>query len=158
MFFEVEAKPVKNEIVEIVYNRDFGQGVTHMELGCVKFYFSGNPIFNYVPERKKKKNRDKKASFATKVFVFPYANIKDMRVANFINDDTKNKEFRLTIEKIKAPVQGVKLTVVYNPEKIELDYACCNSTSTVKAVVFNFYNKKLKDKLQIREERILGLV
>jgi len=178
IFLSLSSKVPKNEIVKVLHHKGIDQLYINkkdkhlyvdkagkplfeknMELGNVIFYFSGKPIVNFVPERKKSKlNNKKQDNLITKVFIFPYAHIKDARMVNFINDDRHNKNYSLRIEKINLPIKGVKFSLTYNPNNIVFDYNFFDSISNFKGVVFNIYNKRLRDRLQVIEDTILRTV
>ncbi|MFC1842272.1 hypothetical protein ACFLYU_01305 [Candidatus Dependentiae bacterium] len=153
--FTVYARTL-NQIIKISHHKGVNLKVSSdksgdIQLGNVIFYFSQKPIVNFVPER------EKGGKTVKKVFIFPYAEIKDKKWVQKINDERLNA-YKLNIEKINKPIKGVKFTFTYNPQEVVFDYKFFDSMSDCKGVVFNFYNKNIVNKLKYLDDRVLRIV
>jgi len=138
-----------NEVLKVLHNknvehvaRDNAFQYDNIELGTVIFYFSQKPIVNFVPER----SQDKKQ--AQKIFIFPKAVLKN-------SYNSQGAGYSLKIESIKLPIEGVKLSITYDPNIVDFDYNVFESIANEKGVVFNFYNKQLIEKIKNKEDSVL---
>lgn len=130
----------------------------NLELGNLVFYFENKPIVNFVPDREKSDNTSGISSgMASKVFIFPYSQIKDEKLVSKINNDT-GLGYKLKIERVTSPVKGVKITFLYDLSAVAFDYKFFDSIGNHKGVVFSFYNKNLIEKLKNLDDRILKTV
>lgn len=128
-------------------NTDFN----NIELGNLVFYFESKPVVSFIPDR------EKDGALSKKVFIFPFAQIKDDKLLKKIND-APARGYKLLLERISSPIKGIKLTFFYDLDKIAFDYKFFDSINNHKGVVFNFYNKSLIDKLRNLDDRILRTV
>ncbi|MFC1841932.1 hypothetical protein ACFLYA_02565 [Candidatus Dependentiae bacterium] len=148
---------IASEIIHISHDNMQDLDADRLELGKVVFYFSGKPIVNFVPSiRRNSKNKLFKSK---KVFIFPKASIKDVlydQLAKNINQ--KNPGYALKIKKIIRPIDGVKLSISYDPELVAVEYKNFQSLHNDQGVEFNFYNKKLINKIKRCEDNVLYMV
>lgn len=127
----------------------------NLELGNLVFYFENKPIINFVPEREK--NINVNGGMASKIFIFPYAQIKDEKLLKKSNTEI-GCGYKLKIERVSNPIKGVKVTFFYDLNAVAFDYKFFDSISNYKGVVFNFYNKNLIEKLKNLDDKILRTV
>jgi len=126
-----------------------------IELGNVVFYFVKKlkkPIINFIP-MKNSTNLSQKAA----TFIFPKATIKDavcQKMIKRINRETGHG-YALRIEKIKVPIDGIRLTIQYDPKKVSFRYTFCKSIGNYEGVIFSFYNEYLINKLEQRADDIV---
>lgn len=125
-----------------------------LELGNLVFYFEDKPVVNFVPEREKNINM---TGMASKIFIFPYAQVKDEKLFKKTNTET-GCGYKLKIERVSSPIKGIKVTFFYDVNTISFDYKFFDSIGNYKGVVFNFYNKNLIEKLKSLDDKILKTV
>lgn len=149
-----------NEVISVLHdNRVFvdkkeksaEQSSGHITLGTVIFYFSKKPIVSFVPERGQDVDKTQK------VFIFPKTTVKNSYCKSSIREvnNTFGKGYSMKIEQIKLPIDGVKVSILYNPKIVDFNYKIFESVADKKGVVFNFYNKKLIDKIKSKDDNVL---
>jgi len=151
-----------NEVLQVFHNKAVGFVVSNsqkaggnpLELGNVVFYFSEKPIVNFVPERKSKEKKGKK------VFIFPKAGLKSKICQNSVKqiNTVSGVGYSLKIEKVTLPIEGVKLSITYDPGSVKIDYKMFESVANKQGVIFSFYNKKLINKIKNKENNVLCIV
>jgi len=129
-------------------------GCDNLELGSVVFYFSKKPIVNFVPER----NSD--AKNIKKVFIFPKATLKGNYCQTNVKkiNDSYGVGYSLKIEPIKLPIEGVKLSITYDPTIVKIDYKTFESIGDQQGVIFSFYNKRVINRIKNKEYSVLCIV
>jgi len=122
-----------------------------LELGSFIFYFSKKPIVNLVPVR------EMDIGFKKLSFVFPKAKFKDSDCGKVINDinNINSFDFNLKISKIEKPIDGIKLVVTYDPNKVAFNYDFFDPINFKGGIVFKFYNKNLMDNIKNQNDAVL---
>jgi len=152
-----------NEMLQVFHNKQKVNVSKHsqesdydnLELGNVVFYFAQKPIVNFVPERN---IHDVKNS--TKVFIFPKAILKNSSCFSSVKkvNDSFGLGYSLKIEKITVPIEGLKLSITYDSDRVEINYKTFESIANEQGVIFNFYNKQLINKIKNKEDNVLCIV
>lgn len=122
-----------------------------MQLGKMTFYFERDPIVNYMPSKEENDSM---------VFFFPQATIsKDIHTSLMRACSTTQKDncFAVHCEKVKKPIEGVRLVFSYDAGKVAIDKKSARSLQLEPGVVFSFYNKNLLDKIKNQTKSILNV-
>ena len=80
----------------------------------------------------------------------------DLGIKNI--DRMSDQGYRIEIEKVTKPTGGIKVSVTYDPREVIFSYdppAESRDLSNV-SVVLNFYNKKIKEKIEKRASPVIS--
>lgn len=124
-----------------------------IELGKIVFYFTKNPEVRVLPERNVK---DKKELS----FLFPATEIKNKKCMAMLEklNSYKNQFYSVKIEQVKKPFLGLNLSVVFDPQQIEITYDTFDSINLYKGLVFTFYDKKLLEQMNLETAPLIRMV
>jgi len=149
-----------NQLVSVLHRKGVGGSykLGNLELGKVTFCFTEKPEVNLLPLRESRTDNAK----VKQVFIFPHAQIRDNKLVEAINlAKAVNREkyglYKLRIEKIKRPVQGVRFSFAYDPDKVTFNYDVFDSIND-KSVVFHFYDKQVINKIKYKDDSVLKTV
>ena len=90
----------------------------NLELGNLVFYFESKPVINFIPEREKNINM---TGMASKIFIFPYAQVKDEKLFKKTNMET-GCGYKLKIERVSSPIKGIKVTFFYDLKYLSTNF------------------------------------
>lgn len=125
-----------------------------MQLGMLAFYFEKEPMVHFIPDRTKKNSM---------LFFFPQTTIsKDLYNSFMSTIDAHNQaqnqdSFTIQCEKVKKPIEGIRLIINYDTHSVIVDKKMVRSRALEPGVVFNFYNKKLLDNLKNKTKSVLNV-
>lgn len=122
-----------------------------MQLGKMTFYFEREPIVNCMPSKEESNSM---------VFFFPQASIaKDIHASLMRACSTAQKDNCLTVqcEKVKKPIEGIRLVFTYDAAKVAIDKKTARSLLLEPGVAFSFYNKNLIDRIKNQTKSILNI-
>lgn len=135
--------------------KEYGNLNTIPAIYNVVFYFSNKPIINYIPTNKKMHG-----NLEQKVFIFPKAIVDNKiykKIARKIKKEN-NRDLHLQLKPIMRPIDGIKLVITYNPQKVMITYKAAQAVSQYKAIVFSFQSKPFKERMEHIQDAILRTV
>lgn len=102
----------------------------------VTFYLTNNPVCNQLPEHTK----PPQAGWTVRTYLLPMTEIKgsvkkQVRAINHAQD----KQYAVSIESVTRPIQGVKVTLAYDPRFIECDHSTYTAITSKPAALFTLY-------------------
>ncbi len=121
-----------------------------IEFGNLVFYFSHDPMVNLLPTAHKKEVHEK-------TFFFPMMKLSSKEVKKMVRtiNAEQNGAYQIQIEEAEKPIKGIKLTINYDPEKVDIQYDRFESISMQKGLVFRFFNKALLKKMSGKSKAML---
>jgi len=148
---------ISQRIFEQSATEDFGdtKEISHkMELGSMKFYFSEQPIINFVPTKQRPGGKRQA------VFIFPRAKVDEKIFGTIVNNINKQKSryYDICIERIKKPIEGIRLLITFDPNQVTFEYKFFESIKSEQGIIFSFYNRKLLNVLQSKEFYVLRTI
>jgi len=119
-----------------------------LEMGSVVLYFTQKPTVTVTS----KIEGDKKRS----IYFLPNVRIKsDLKgVVDRIQQDA-DPPYRITIQEVTNPQQGLQVTLTYNPHNVGISYELFDSITLQKGVAFRLFNKKVLSRLQASGKQII---
>lgn len=123
-----------------------------LEVGRVVLHFSEYPIVNSLPSTKQGAHHH--------VFFIPAAGIKnnDMRFIMQAARQNNNKWYKISLSFEKKPIPGIKIVLIYDPEKVIMEHSAFDTLGLHKGVCFTLYNKSMLDALRSNERSLLRVV
>ncbi len=121
-------------------------------------YFSRDPICNYLPEKPETSaQRTDQSTQKNIVFFLPMTQISSKDAREMINtiNNVKKDSYGIRFTEVKQPINGIKITIAYNPNMIICDYAVFDSISMRKALIFNFHQKVVLEEMKQKTDKIL---
>lgn len=139
-----------NVIEQVFYHQGNPKHPHHIELVSLVFYCKEDPIMNVLPDRQSQ------AEKVNHVFFFPQMQAQ-AQLFDKVNR-IQTEDYSCRMEKVKTPIDGIRLTISYNPSKIVSRYELFDSIKAQKGVVFRFFNNSLIDTLrsQIKEVSVVA--
>lgn len=142
------AKQQTTELTKLFYH----QGMMTDKL---VFYFTQDPICNRIPYK------EQQADVRVLTFFMPLVRVGKEAQQTIAALKAKNltaeqqSPYHIQFSHEKKPVQGIKLTITYNPEKVDCEYSKFDAISGFKGLTFSLYNKEVIQKLQHKEVPLL---
>lgn len=147
---QAATKGVCNKVLRVECDVAHRDDLLKMQLGRVTFYFEQEPLVNCMPHREEKNSM---------VFFFPQATISKEMHAAFLHALSKEEGgfFTVHCEKVKKPIEGIRLAINYDAHKVVIDKNSFRSSNLEPGVAFSFYNKVLLDRLKNQTKGVLNI-
>jgi N-acetylmuramoyl-L-alanine amidase len=132
-----------NELKDIFLHQ--GKNDSSLEIGKLVLYFSDNAAFTLLPIPETQSSNK-----VLKSYFFPQTKVainKKLQEAIERIQHMRHNSYAVHFALVSKPLEGIKVTVSYDPEKIEVREQFFNSIQLNKAIEIVFYNKELKKKL-----------
>lgn len=155
-FFCCLVAQAEQKEVHVILNKIFHHaGVFSDRIIC---YFSQEPVCK-VPEKKAPTHNVAKAGIFNEevIFFLPYTRIPDKEVRQRIAtiNNLKNAPYAVKISEVDTPVRGVRVSIMYDSSVIMCDYACGESISKQKSIVFTLHNKQVLNEMKRKTDPLL---
>lgn len=147
-----------NQLTNIYHHKFSG-----IEIGSLSFYFTHMPAYKAPEVVAVDKNRmsvgvpqQNKSTFKNAFVVFfPKTYVQSHDVNALIASLNKSTDlpYKVAIEEIKEPQAGIKVSIVYDPEKIDIKYDVYNSIKSQAGIVITLYDKELIKQLGVKSTR-----
>lgn len=125
----------QNKLTKVFHHTNDDAKSTNIELGTLFFYFDREPVYRVVPNQAKDK------------LVFEFSDIApdSAETAAMIKkvNSSKAPHYSITIERAKAPVNGLRVVMKFNPDLIGVTIDHSPSIRMEKGVIFHLHNKEL---------------
>lgn len=137
----------KNQLNKVYHHQmhcDAQEKNASLELGSLVCYFSQPPLVNSLTEAHEKKDQNAQPVHQQLVFFFPGVSIVSVDAKSGIEKLHKeaNDWYTIQFQEVKAPTQGIKLSLTFDPRKVGLKYDVFDSIKQEKGVVFRFFNQE----------------
>lgn len=144
-----------------IFHHQAGDSQISIERAKIVLYFSEAPLVNLLSDVYEKPGAHKKITF-----FFPKATVanKDCwRMIEHVNGH-KNGLYRILIDQVNQPIDGVRLAITYDPRKISFSnqgpssithYGEFESIGSQKGIMFTLYNKEYLDAIKEKSTPIL---
>jgi N-acetylmuramoyl-L-alanine amidase len=130
----------------------YHQGIVSDKVVC---YFDKEPLCNILPHRDdNEKPQEKRADFFLPMTNFAY---QAQTMVQSVNK-TKRDNYSIIFSEETKPIKGIKVSIIYNPEKIDCEYATCDVISNQKGLIFSFHHKDTLNLLKDSNNSVLRLV
>ena len=134
-----------NEMTKVFYH----QSPMSDKLVC---YFTQDPVCNRVPSKSKEGSEVK----ATMQFFMPMtAETTEAKTMIKKIQAQKKPHYSITFNEVSKPINGVALTIHYNPQKIVCNYESFDAINTHKGLIFSFHNKEALQTLKLKTDGLL---
>lgn len=135
----------QNKLTKVLHHTNDDAQSSNIELGTLFFYFEKEPLYRVVPNQ----NKD--------TFVFEFSNIapdspESAAMIKKVNS-SKAPHYTVKIEREKAPVNGLRVVLKFNPDVIGVAVDHTPSIRMEKGVVFHFHNKELLNKIKLSAQK-----
>lgn len=145
-----------NQLTNVYHHKLSG-----IEIGSLSFYFTQMPTYNapeIVPVDKNNSGIAQKNKTMLKnafIVFFPKTYVQNHDVNALIASLNKAADlpYKVSIEEIKEPRAGIKVSIVYDPEKIDIKYDVYNSIKLQAGIVITLYDKELIKQLGVKTTR-----
>jgi N-acetylmuramoyl-L-alanine amidase len=115
-------------------------------------YVDGDPICNRLPQHPADGN------VAKEVFFLPMASLRGEAQSMATKmSGVQNGKYRVSVEEVQHPIKGVKITFMFDPSRVSIDYAGFDAISRVKGIVFSVHDKEKLQDITMRTAPILKL-
>lgn len=144
----VSAEEKINNLVKIHYH----QKALEDRLVCL---FTKDQVCNVIPERLPEMQDYQQVSF-----FLPLAKISSNDVMAVLKriESQENKAYSIKMYEVKTPINGIKVQITYNKNKIGLKQEQFDAINTHKGIVFVFYHKDALNSLKLKTDAILHYV
>ena len=123
-------------------DKDGGFTFRDSEIGNIVFYFSKKPIMRIISNNS---NTLQSKDNVCKSFMFPQTDMQNIKGKHDIKQWDLDF-YKVKIERVVTPIEGVMLSVSYNSNDVFFYYRCFKAIGNRKGLIFRFYNKKHIDK------------
>lgn len=123
-----------------------------LEVGKVVLHFSEYPIVNSLPSMARGTHQH--------VFFIPAAGVASNEVRFIMQAARQNNNqwYKVSFSFEKKPIPGIKVVLIYDPEKVIMEHASFDTLGMHKGVCFTLYNKAMLDVLRSNERSLLRVV
>lgn len=122
----------------------------HIELAKLVFYFSQEP------EIRTEQSKGSHVKRAQITFFFPdVATAQEVLSMIDAANNVKSEKYKFMIKEVAKPSKGVKLAIIFDPEKIMIKHDSFDAITRAKGVEFHIYNKQLLQELQNKGTNVL---
>jgi len=168
-YFKVEDNTVKKNIItKIAYQENILEPV-NIELATLTLYFDRKPLVNCIPTLTTQKSFELSSQQELPrvdqlrqeaVYFFPLSSVPHGEVKKSFDllNAVKNKYYSLRIDQVSAPVAGVKLTITYNSDQVQVGHDILQTYDRVYCVVFRIYSRGLLDAIEKKEQALLMVI
>lgn len=115
-------------------------------------YFSQEPICNRLPVKATQNDQEK-----TSLVLFMPGTTESVEAKTMIKkiQAAKRPYYSCAFQEVTKPIQGIKLTITYNPKKIVCNYETFDAITANKGIVFSFHNKEVLQELSSKTGQLL---
>ena len=143
-----------------VFHHESGSAQISIEQARIVLYFSESPLVNLLSDEYEK------SGYKKIIFFFPKATVADKSCWKMIHgiNSHKNGLYRISVDQVKQPTDGVRLAITYDPKKISFSqegpsqvthYGEFESIGSQKGVMLTLYNKEHLDAIKEKSTPIL---
>jgi N-acetylmuramoyl-L-alanine amidase len=136
-----------NKLTKLFYH----QGTLGDQVVC---YFDHEPLCNFMPETEKKGDEIGRCKANFFLPLTSLANNEARQMMQKVNNTIRNN-YSIQMAEVKKPVNGIQVTIEYNPEKVTCDYSSCDTITMQKGLVFSFHNKPNLDEINEKTNFVL---
>jgi N-acetylmuramoyl-L-alanine amidase len=131
----------------------FHHKLSGIEIGSLSFYFSHMPAYNNpqivnidtANNVHAQMNKNQLALKKAFIVFFPKTAAQNHDVNALISSLNKSNDFpyKVVIQEVKEPLEGIKVSILYDPDKIDIKYDVYNSIKLQAGIVITMYDKNL---------------
>jgi len=158
-FFGLFLSAEPNQLCKIFHHGSFEDQLMHnsdviLEIGKVVFYFSKEPEVRLLANRKLNGQNQEMT------FFFPLTVVQQGECTKMLQSlcTVAHSLYSIAVEQVNKPVVGLRFSIKYNPQKIEITYDSFDSIGLYRGLVFTLYNKKLLEKIKDQGEPLIRTV
>lgn len=117
-------------------------------------YFTEDPVCNKLPNKPRDSVTKQQE---TMIFFLPMTSVEGSEAKSMVKKlhATKKNGYTIAIQEVMTPIKGIKVTIVYDPNKIFCDYQMFNAITGNKGLVFSFHNKEVLTKLKVSTDPLM---
>jgi len=155
-FASVAVPAAQNQLCKI-FLHDLLQGRNGVDSGVIEvaklvFYFAKDPEVRLLSDKLVKGRKQL-------TFLIPSTQIKNKECINMLEmlRAQKNLLYTINLEPVAGPAEGLNLSILFDPDAIEVTYDTFDSISLYKGLVFTFYDKRLLEKMKDKSNPLIRM-
>lgn len=149
IFDPLQSKDIYTNSLSKVF---FHQGQVSDKIVC---YFTKEPICNHLPQMDRDLSAGNVPSKKHVRFFIPLTTILDEARSMLPKIDAHEPYYTISFNEVKKPLEGVQVSIAYDPHYIGFEFETFDAIHTHKGVVFKFHYKHILQELNKKTDHLL---
>lgn len=153
LLFLIQVQSSATVLKSIHFHQGLPISSVNLELGSLVVLFS-NQVFPVLLEKK-----ESASGTVEHRYLLPQLSVVDESVKKMLGKTQQgiDNAYQFRFDKVEKPLQGVQLTVSYNPELVTFGYETVVSSAVLPGYVFRFTNARLQKEIvqQVHKEPVI---